>query len=434
MEPCLLKLDIEIPADESRQVFERTVQTFNRSVKVPGFRPGKTPRSLLVGRYGDEINKETTRELIQTGMRRVLEQEAITPETNPRIENEDAVVYREGEPFVFAITFDVAPEFELPEYKGIRVSRDGTAVADSSVDEVISGWLQQRASYERVERPSAAGDLLKVSYCGTLEDETVTPPETASFLLNAQETWLALREPELIPGVSSELTGLSAGAEKNVTVSFPADFGIEALAGQKAAYHFTIHEVHAAQVPELDDSMAKQIGAESADQVRERVRQNLEAEKTRREDQAVRDQIIRCLVGNLEFPLPPNMLRRESYQILNRLYENEARSGASADSLKERLKELMDQANKRAQIQLRQHYILEKIADAEDLKVEANELEGAIRTLSNVHRVSVKVMARRLRESDRLADLLQSIREAKTLDRLVSLADIVETDAKREQE
>jgi trigger factor len=237
---------------------------------------------------------------------------------------------------------------------------------------------------------------------------------------------MALREPSLLPGVNAAMVGLEAGAEKDVTVTFPDEFVDEALAGKSIPYHFKVHEVHEAQVPELTDDLAKQVGAESADDVRERIRQNLAAEKAHSQESAVRDQLVQALLDGLDFPVPPHVLSRSTYEALSRIYEQEIRQGVPEDDLRSRQKELMERAGEVARQQLRRYYVLRKIADAEKIEVEPDELYSAVDSLSRSQRIAPKAMARRLRDSGRLGDVIVAVREAKTIDRLVSLAEISE--------
>jgi len=434
VEPCHIKLDIEVSEARSGKAFAKTVKLFNQKVKVSGFRPGKVPRKLLLKRFSAEIADATKRELMEVASREALEQEEITPGTNPFVENEEAVSFVKDQPFVFAITFDVAPEFELPEYKGLQVTRDTSAIGDDLVQGVIDGWLQQRASYEKVDRAAAAGDLLKATYKGVLPDGIPPPPQTSNFFLDAQETWLALREPELIPGTIQALMGVEAGDEKDVEITFPDDFGVESFAGQVVEYHFKIHEVHAAQVPEFDDDIAKELGGEDAASVRESVRGHLKNQQVSEQQEAVQGQILQALTTGLEFSLPPRLLQRETSQILRRMFEQAVRGGASPEDTQSRRPEFLERADQIARQNLKAQYLLNKIADAENIQVDQNEIARTLEGMAKAGEMSLKTVARRLRDSGRFADVVMDIRRSKALSHIISLADITEIEGKQEQD
>ncbi len=432
LETCHIRLDIEVTSEDVKRNLNEMVNTFRKSARVPGFRTGKAPRNLLLRRFKKDIFDETKRKLIQESMREACDQEGLVPETSPRVENEDAVTLVEDAAFAYAVTFDVAPSFELPEYKGVKLSRKSTDVDDQSVQEVIDSWLQQRASYEKVDRPAVAGDLLKLTYHGRLLDAGADLPESAKFILDAEETWLGLREPEIIPGAIKALIGVEAGDEKQLNVEFPEDFLEHSLIGRKAEYSFSIIEVHVAQVPQLDDELARQIGAENADQVRNQVKENLEADKTRELDKSMREQAVNALMEKVECDLPPTILSAEAYQIFVQMFQEAMRNGQPQEDMKARQKELLEEARKIAHLKIKRQYIFGKIAEKENIGVTKEETNAMVDAASKHNKISPKVMLKRLQESGRINDFVMGIREAKAIDRVIELAEIDE--ATNEQE
>ncbi len=431
VEPCRVKLDIEVPLERVRQVYENTLKAFNQHGRVSGFRPGKVPKALLLRQYGTQMDQECRRELVRAAVRETLEKETVPPETTPRVEDEDKLTVSPDRAFVFSVSYDVAPTFSLPEYKGIRVSRSQVTVGDEQVEEAISQWLQRRASFEKSDRASQAGDLLKVSYEGALA-EPVELPETSRFYLSARDTWLALREPELIPGTVQGLLNLAAGQTRELDVVFPETFNDKALAGRRAHYRFSVLEVHGTRVPELTDELAKSAGVESVAQMRDRVRENLKAQQDHAEDQSVRQQVLTALLANLDMPLPPTRLRIASYEAMMRLYDREMRRGATPEQLGSRQEELRRQADEEALRSLKRFYVLERIAKTEKIEPDLERVNALIGYMASSNRVTPKVMVRRLRENGRLDDVVVSVREDMVLDRLVELAEVAGADAKKE--
>jgi trigger factor len=426
--PCRVKLTVELPVERVEKVYNASLQTFNRQAPVKGFRPGKIPRKLLLRRFGEDIANHAKGELLQAGVQEAIEQEGFEPETRPVIENESALRLTVGETFVFAVSFDVSPQFELPEYKGIEVSRDASAVSEDSVAEWIDGWLQRQAQYGKVDRPAAEGDLLKASYKAPLPEGSEEPPATAKFYIDAEDTWLPLRDPELLPGVTELLVGCEPGTEKDVEITFPEDHGEKSLAGLTLPYHITISEVHGLETPELDDELAQKAGLESADEIRERVRDNLDAEKKRDQEQAIRDQVLRALTADAKFDLPPSILSRTTASAMQRLHEQEMRAGANGDGATKNHEQLLERANEQAREELVRFYMLSKIADIEDIKVESADLDQALQMFASMENATPKVVLRRLRDSGRLNQLLLNLRESKTIDFLVANAKVTEVE------
>ena len=430
--PCRVKLTVELPAERVEKVYNESLRLFNRQAPVKGFRPGKIPRKLLLRRFGEEIANQTKGELLQKGLEEAIEQEGIKPETRPGIEDENDLKVRPGESFVFCVSFDTPPQFELPEYKGIEVARDTAVVSDDSVGEWIDDWLQRQAKYDKVERPAAEGDLLKATYKAELPEDGEEPPATAKFYIEAEDTWLPLREPELLPGVTALLSGCEAGTERDVEITFPEDHGEESLAGKTLPYHITISEVHGMEAPELDDELAQKAGMESADETRQRVRENLDSEKKQEQDRAVREQVVRSLTAAVTFDLPPTMLNRTAASAMQRLREQQVQAGSSPEDVQKDHEQLVEQANRQAVEELRRFYILNRVAEVEDIKVESKDLDEAINMFASMEKATPKVVLRRMRESGRINQLLLNLRESKTVERLVELAEITETDGGKE--
>jgi len=424
--PCRVKLTVELPVERVAKVYNASVASFNRQAPVKGFRPGKIPQKLLMSRFGESIANHTKGELLQAGIEEAIEQSGLEPETRPAIENEDGLRVLPGESFVFAVSFDIAPEFTLPEYKGIEVARAAGDVSDDSVSEWIDNWLQRQSHYAKVERPAAEGDLLKASYKAVIAEGDEAPPATAKFYVDAEDSWLPLRDPELLPGAKDLLIGSVAGDEKDVEITFPEDHGEARLAGRTLTYHISVSEVHGMEKPELDDELAQKVGMESAEEIRNRVRENLGVEHKREQDRVIREQIIQALTANLDLPLPPTMLNRTVGSAMQRLREQAQRDGTSPEDMQKNHEQLLARANQQAREELVRFYVLNRIAEIEDIKVDPADLDQALEMFANMEQVTPKVVLRRLRDSGRLNQLLLNLREAKTIDRLVELAKVTE--------
>jgi len=425
--PCRVKLTVELPAERVAKVYNASVASFNRQAPVKGFRPGKIPLKLLMSRFGEAIADHAKGELLQAGLEEAVTQSELEPETRPVIEDEKSLRLLPGESFVFAVSFDISPSFALPEYKGIEVTRDASDVSDDSVAEWIDNWLERQSRYAKVDRPAAEGDLLKASYKAVIPEGAEAPAATAKFYVEAEDTWLPLRDPELLPGATALLAGSVAGDEKDVDISFPAEHGEASLAGRTFTYHIAISEVHGLEKPEFDDELAQKVGMESADEIRDRVRENLGVEKKREQDRALRDQVVRALTaGLLDMPLPPTMLNRTVASAMQRLREQAQQEGTSPEETQKNHEQTLARANQQAREELVRFYVLDKIADAEQIKVEPADLDQAVGMFAEMERATPKVVLRRLRDSGRLNQLLMNLREAKTVDRLVELAKVTE--------
>ncbi len=420
--PCHLKLHVEVPEEQVDEVFNKFERDCMNKAKVPGFRPGKVPRNMIRKQYGKQIQEQATEKLIQDKVQEALKQEGLTPESQPILEDKKNISAERGRPFSFTFEFDVEPEFELPDYRNIAVPDEGEKVDDSQVEEMIGEVLQGRRSYETVERPAELEDLLKADYQAKLDEEKMAEyPESAKFILQNENGWLALRDPEILPGIKESLLGVQAGDTCEITVEFPDDFFESSLAGQSLQYVVDVKEVQGAVTPELTDETAKELGAESAEDVRNKVRGNLEQRADQERKGRQRQEIVNSLLDEVEMTIPPHSLAQETSELYMQMNQRDSggqggEAGEGGDEKSE--DEKQQEADRAARHRLKRSYILRKIADTENIKVEQNEMQSTIESLSRYHQTSAQDLMQRLQESGRIVDLLDDIRANKTLEHL----------------
>lgn len=425
-EPCTLKLKIEVPLPRVQAAFQEALDEFRRHARIPGFRPGKTPLEVLLRHHGKRLREEALQGLLRKSVDEALKQEKIAPETNPRIEEQDKLAFDENQALTFAIAFDLAPAFDVPAYVGIAVTRQPLAVLDEHVNSLISERLQRRATHEKVERPAQAGDMLKVSYRGELEEAGVVVPESAKLLLESDDVWFSMRPPEMIPGTIAALLGAEAGGQRRFQATMPDDFFEPAVAGKRINYTYTVHEVHQVQVPELTDELAKDFGSTSAAEVKARTKEYLTVMQKRSQEENLREQVLKTLMQIPDFPLPSRLVNRETYQAFSQLLEREFRAGKKESDIQTEQNALMEQARALARVQLKRHYILRAIAEAEKIRVTAEDVDAAVESVARYQRVSPKIAQRRLVDSGRISDLYDSVLESKALEFVISKAAITE--------
>ena len=430
--PCHIKLNVEVPQDAVAGMIKEVESEYRKSAQLPGFRKGKAPWKLLRSKYGSDIQDDAKTRLLRAALSEAIDRENLQPETSPHVENQDELRVDPEQEFVFAAEFDVTPEFELPDYKGIEVTRPANEVADDEVDTFIDQLMEQRTSYEKAEKAAEAGDLLKASYEGHLRDDDAAEEElgdSAKYLLCADDTWIALCEPELLPGISEKLVGAEADSDHEVAIDFPDDFYEDALAGKTADYKVHVDEVHVSQRPEFTDDMAKQLGAEDKADAREKIKASLGSQREQQQNEAVREEIVEKLVSRVDFPLPPRVLASETYNTMSRMFQERQRQGVAVDQLREQQDELHKEAEEVAKTRLKRRYVLRKVADAEELKAERRDVQGMIQMLSRHHQMPEKELIERLQQTGGINDLVDTVVENKAIQRLVELANIEEPES-----
>ena len=430
VEPCRVKLTIEVPVELVDAEFNKTFGEFHKFGKLDGFRPGKGPKAMVLRQYGTRIREEARKELVRKSIDAAIEQEKVTPETQPRLENADKLELKEGAALTLVATFDVAPEFAMPNYQGFKLQAGKAAeVSGETVDQTIKGWLQRRAEFVKAERPAQAGDMLKTSWKGVLSGEVdlAAIPEHSRYILENADGRLIMRTPEILPGAMDALLGASAGETKSFTVNFPDNYFVKPLIGKQATYTVTINEVQAPELPEIDDKIAKDFGHETAAELKEAVAKHLASEGEQQRKDALRQQANDQLMAQTpEFPLPPAVLSRQSVDEFIRLFNNEIRGGRKENEVMGEQEKLMAQAKANVIQQLRRSYILRAIAKTEKLSVSQDELSNAMVSLAQMQNVAPQVLYKRLQESGRIHDLYEHLLMNKTLDQIVSQCKVSE--------
>jgi trigger factor len=426
--PCCCDVSIELPAERVQKIYKTVVAKIGRQAKLPGFRAGKVPQAMLLSRYDKEIKAEVLEQLLNEGYRGMIAQEKLEVASSPEVKEMESLVFELGQPFMFQVACEYAPSFDLPEYKGLHLSRESAAVNEEQVDEAVTSWLESRQTFVKLDRPAQQQDMLQVSYRAELP-EGLELPEKAEYLVKAENSWLVLREPEMLPGVMTALVGVNAGDEKDLTLQFPADYREEALAGKSLPYHFSIKEVHGMQVPELTEELAKEVGTEGIDDLRSKMKEQLEEQMKRTQEAQLRQQATTTLLSGFDFPLPPTQLKQEKEAILKRYYDEEVRQGKNPDELRDMSQEMATRAEEEAVSNLRRHFVLDAIAKAENITVSNNEISSMVSYFARYERVSPKVMFKRMQENGQIPSLMENLTVNKVIDKLIEWADIVDVPA-----
>ena len=370
VEPCVMKLQLELPAERADATYRKVRKAVASKAALPGFRAGKVPQALLQKHFGGRILAEAIDGMVQESYKEGLAEAGLAEKVcgAPRLDGELGT-YKEGEAFKVNVIVEVFPTIKLPEYKGLSLTKEKWEVTDADVEKQVNLFCDMGVSYEEEAKPAELNDMLQLSYEATLP-EGMEVSDKSHYLIKAENTWLALREPEMLPGCSSILQGISAGEERDATVTFPEDFnGSDELKGKSLQYHFSVKSVRAEKRPAADDELAKRMGFESIDKMREAIRAHLENEAKRKEEENLSRQVVSQLSAGQDFPMPPSMLADHSAAFLRNSIEQRKREGASEDDIKAQLDGLKESAKGEALASLREYFILSEIAEKENVQL-----------------------------------------------------------------
>ncbi|MGD1020642.1 MAG: trigger factor [Verrucomicrobiia bacterium] len=421
--PCKKTLRVEIAAERVAGTRAEILQEFRKAASIPGFRPGKAPEPMVEKRYAGQIDEELRKRLIPESYREALHDQNLKVVGYPKI---DGVEYQPGRSLVYTATVDTAPEFALPEYKGIAVKKKTIAVKEEDVDKSLNTLRDQQADFVDVQgRSLKTGDFAVVNYTGVADGKPIgeLSPD-AKGLGENKDFWLLISSDSFLPGFCDQLVGANAGEKRQVLIDFAKDFPQQPLAGKKATYFVDIVAIKEKKLPELSDEFAKKLGMDSLAKLKENVRKSLESEVEEQQESDARRQVIEHLLSRVEFELPESLVQQETRSIIYDVVRENSLRGATKEQLEEKKNEIFGFAAKSAQDRLRTSFILDAIAAAEKIKVEEAEVEERIRQMAQRSRTTPARLKAQLAEKGGLGEVEEQILVGKTLDFLVDNATV----------
>jgi trigger factor len=422
--PCRKVLKVDVDAKTVQDAFESVTNDLQRSVKLPGFRPGKVPRDIITRNFSKDLETEVRRRIVNDSYKKAIADHKLHPVTTPDIK-EGALDRSQN--FTFDITVETAPEFELPEYKGLPVQKEVRSVSDEDVQRALNVLRERGATYNDVDRPAAEGDIVVVHYTATSEDRPLTDfAPTARGLTQQQNFWMEIKPGHFVPGFTEQLVGAVKGEKRTVNVTFPAEFVAPQLAGKAAVYAVEIVQVKEKVLPELNDEFARQWGAESFVKLNEGVRADLEAEietKTRRH---IRTQLVESLSSRVQCELPESLVQGETRSAIYNIVSENTQRGVSKEAIDQKKDEIYSYAANTAKEKLKVAFLLGRIAEKENIKVSREELMGRIVAIANEREVKPEKLVKDLQKNDGFGPIHEQILLAKVVDFLEQHAAVTE--------
>jgi trigger factor len=413
VEGCKHALEISIPAAEVDSETNRVVLDVQKRAKLPGFRPGKSPASIIRKQFAGEIRQQVLEKLIPAHLQKQLENENLSVAGTPDISD---VHLHDGEPLRFKATFEVVPEIELGEYTNVEVPYQDPEVTDEDVTKRIDEIREQKAQYLNIDpRPVEDGDFAVVSLesIGGVEGDPVKTEEM-QLEIGAKETFEAFNE---------NLRGLSPGDEKEFEVSYPADYGSEKLAGRNVKFHAVLKGLRKKELPELDDDFAQELGDyRTVDELKEAVRKAIFAQRQYEAQQEAKNAIVDKLVDAHDFPVPETFVER---QIRNRVEQSlraMADQGVDPRKLKLDWDKVKESQREKAVREVKASMLLGKVSDREAIRATRDEVDAEVEKVARQQRKPVAAVHMEFEKDGTLGRIASHIQTDKTLNFLFERA------------
>src|SRR5207237_8809254 len=407
--PCLREIAVEVPADTVAREMESLLAKYTKLARLPGFRKGKAPATIIRQRFAEELRSDVIEQLVPRFFREEVQRQRLEPISQPHVTN---LEMQEGQPLRFKASFEVMPPIEVSGYQELRPEKAEVTVSDADIEAELEHIRQQRAKFITVEGTTLAeGDFAEVSFTGMPQGEGNKP-------ITVDDVLVEIGGKNTVREFSENLRGASAGDERRFDVNYPADFADQRLAGKTVTYNVTIKAIKQKELPALDNDFAKSLGEfESVDALRKQIAESLEHERQHRAEHEAKDKLVEELVKRNEFPVPESLVERQVDVRLERGLRALAAQGLRAEDMQKMdLPSLRAGQREAALKEVKASLILEKIAEAEKIEVSDQEIDGEIEALARQTRQTAEAIRARLTREGALDRIRGRLRNEKALD------------------
>jgi trigger factor len=404
---CRRELDLEVPAEEVQKAVERVAKEFSRVARVPGFRPGKAPISLIRRRFADDIKGEVLQSLLPERIKEAFKTQNLMPITEPHV---DKVDFEENGPLKFRAIFEVLPEFELGTYKDLDVEIQSAAVTDEEVEKTIQDSRERSATFVPVEgRPLAKGDFAQLKLTGT--------PADGGEPLKADNVMAQLGAEDTLETFTDNLVGASVGEERRFDVNYPEDYPDKKLAGKLYSYVAEVVGIKEKKLPELDDEFVKAVSdVATLDELRAKIKEGLEKDREQRRNAAIRDAILAKIVAAHEFPVPEALVENQMNTRLDRAVRMLAAQGVDPRAVSVDWEAMRQRQHDPAVDDVKAELLLDRIATAENIEASEEDLEHELEHMAQHSGESSAAVRASLTKQGALDRIKSKLRSEKTLE------------------
>ncbi|MFW6235250.1 MAG: trigger factor [Desulfovibrionales bacterium] len=375
LSPVKKKITISVPAEEVNAALMASVVLYKRQADIKGFRKGKVPTSLVESRYKKEIYSEATTDLINAQINEIIGEKNLTPLSRIDV---DAGLLVKDQPFEYSLSFEVKPDFDLPEYTGLKVSEEKVEIKESDVQEVIDRLRKNLAVPTPVTevRHPQDGDIAVITFHTFKDGEELKD-------ITADNFEMPIGEGQALEDFENMVKGLKPGETTEGEVTFPEDFLNKEMAGHTVTMKVTLHAIKERKLPEVDDEFAKKAGGfESVDQLREAIEKSYIESRTQVIRSATQKKLLDQLTSKLDFPLPETMLNGQIQAMVEDRKDRLERKGKSLESTGTTEDQLREEVKPLAEDIVRSQLVLLDIADEEDIKVTPQEVDMYLQQMS----------------------------------------------------
>ncbi len=408
---CKRELELEIPAENVKKATEKISRDLARVARIPGFRPGKAPVTLIQRRFAEEIKGEVLDALLPEVLSQSLQEKKLIPVSQPEV---DQVNFTENGPVKFRATFEVLPEFELGEYKGLEVEIEKIEVGDAEVAKTLEEIRERAATFAPVEgRAIQDGDFAQIKLIGA--------PEGGGDPVQAESVLCHIGAEETLESFTENLRDAKPGDTKTFAAKYPDDYPDPKLVGKTYNYTVEVLGIKEKKFPELNDEFAKDVAGEKAEfttleEMKTKLREQLDAAREHKQGEQAREKILEVLIKKHDFPVPETLIEGQMDARLERVVRSLAGQGVDPRAVNVDWVSLRKRQRERALDDVKAEIILDRIATAENIDASEEEMEKQLESMAAASGESATALRARLTKQGALDRMKSKLRSDKTID------------------
>ena len=406
---CTRELVLDIPAEDVSKAFRNVMRSYQKHAKIPGFRAGKVPETVIKRRFTAEIRKDVIDGLLPERFNKAVRDLGITPVGQPQVTELNV---EDGEPLHVKAVFEFVPAFSIEGYRDVTVEKPSVEITEEEFQQELAQLREARATIEPVEedRPLVDGDWAQISYKGTINGEAEAAP------LAGEDSLVEIGGKDTVEAFTSALRGAKAGQTLDVSAAYPAGYPEAKLAGKTVDYSIDVKAIKKRIVPELNDDFAKELGEyESLSELENRVREHLTNRKRRSVESQTKDKLFAALIERFPFPVPESLVQEQIEARLERGLRALAAQGMDTEQMRKldfgRLRAAQRDG---AAAEVKASLLLERIAHEENIEIGDEELDREIQIAAIQSREPVETLRARLTEDGGLARIREQLKREKT--------------------
>ncbi len=409
------ELHISLPSEEVNKVINEVLEDIRKTAVIPGFRKGKAPIDIIDQRYREDAVKDMKQRLVPRAYQRALEANNIVPVSYPEVSD---IVLDDAGALTFKATVDTHPEVKLKKYKGLKVAREKISVADKEVEDALSHIQNMHAEFADMDRPIKKGDFAVCDVEAFADDKPLSK--------KSENMWIEADKEASLLGMGEELCGLKKGEKKEIETTLPENYPDKNFAGKKALFKVEIKETKEKKLPPVDDELAKKVGKENMQQLREEIRSQLLERKEQNEKIKMMNQVMDQLLKNHSFDLPDSMVKRQLDVLVDKAENELAQKGVDKAAIDSRKDELKKQLAVEAENKVKLYFILSEISLKENVDVSEQEIDDRLKSIADSFKQPYEKVKEYYEEKDLIGGLREQLREDKTLEFLLQEANVTD--------